>query len=143
MIDMKKDMQQADNLILAKKIADAIKGSPLTAKDVADKCGVTPQAVSGWKKTGRIAKGMLGRFAEVVEVPLSHFIVASDVIRDSPVSLTLVSQLLQDDIVGPDEIIELISGYSQAAKKDRDTIMNLVKTAAARAVRQGERTKDK
>lgn len=143
MIDTKVGMNQEDNLALAKKIADAIKASHLSAKEIAEQCEVKPQAVSGWKKTGRIKKATLVRFAEVVDVPLSQFISSSDGVREG-LNLKVVRQASQEDAVGPAEIIELISAYAQATKKDRDAVMNLAKTAAELAVRGGGRaTKDK
>jgi transcriptional regulator with XRE-family HTH domain len=62
------------NRELAAKIAAAISASPLSAKEIAEACGVTPQAINGWKTTGRISKEMLVDFAKVVKVPLAHFI---------------------------------------------------------------------
>jgi len=41
---------------------------------LADACGVTPQAVNGWRKTGRIAKGHLQTIAQVTGKPLTFFL---------------------------------------------------------------------
>lgn len=135
MIDTSKDSRRGNNLLLAKKIADAIKGSPLNSKEVADACDVTPQAVNGWKSTGRISKEMLGKLADVLKVPLSHFISGGE--HQQP-ALSIV-QTKESDIVAADEILELITAYKTAAKKDRDLIMTSAKTAAELALSGGTR----
>lgn len=71
------------NRELAQKIAVAIKASPLKNKEVAQQCGVKPQAVTGWKTTGRISKEMLSVLAGVVGVPLGHFMDAAPKARAS------------------------------------------------------------
>lgn len=47
---------------------------PLTGNEVARACGVTPQAVSGWKKNGRVAKRHLETLAGLTGKDLSYFL---------------------------------------------------------------------
>jgi len=61
---------------LARKIAAAINAvkKDIKAAEIAAACGVKPQAVTGWKKTGRIGKETLSKLADFLGLPLSHFI---------------------------------------------------------------------
>lgn len=58
---------------LGERIAELIKKSRKTSVAIAKQCGVTPQAVNGWKKTGRISKDMLQVLAGVLEVDMAEF----------------------------------------------------------------------
>jgi hypothetical protein len=55
---------------LAKKLADLLASGELKASEVATACGVSDQAVNGWKKTGRIAKEHLPTLALMSRRPL-------------------------------------------------------------------------
>lgn len=55
----------SDTASVAARITQAIEQSGKTAAQIAQACGVTPQAVNGWKKTGRIGKGQLPALAEL------------------------------------------------------------------------------
>jgi len=55
----------SDTASVALRIAQAIDQSGKTSAEIAAACGVTPQAVNGWKKTGRIGKGQLPVLAEL------------------------------------------------------------------------------
>lgn len=59
---------------LGELIALAIRESGLTQTATAAQLGVTPQAVGGWVKTGRIAKPMLAKLARLTGKPISFFL---------------------------------------------------------------------
>jgi hypothetical protein len=46
----------------------------VTSAALADETGVTPQAVNGWRKTGRGAKKHLPKIAELTKRPLEFFL---------------------------------------------------------------------
>lgn len=51
------------------------KASPkVTSAALAEACHVTAQAVNGWRKTGRIAKGHLSTIASLTRKPLEYFL---------------------------------------------------------------------
>jgi hypothetical protein len=60
------DKTKTANAVLAQRIAQAIESSGKTAKAIAEEVQVKPQAVNGWKTTGRIGKDTLVRFALAV-----------------------------------------------------------------------------
>lgn len=47
---------------------------PVSSARLAEACKVSAQAVHGWRKTGRIAKGRLTKIAEVTGKPLEYFL---------------------------------------------------------------------
>lgn len=63
---------------LAKRIRMAMDNRvpPLGGSELAEACGVTPQAVSGWRKNGRVHKRHLETLAELTGKPLEHFLVS-------------------------------------------------------------------
>jgi transcriptional regulator with XRE-family HTH domain len=64
---------------LAKRIREAMDGMepPLTGRALAVACGVTDQAVSAWRKTGRIHKKHLQKLAELTGKSLDFFLSAN------------------------------------------------------------------
>lgn len=59
---------------LGRRMKKALDDAGLTQSYIAEKMDVTPQAVSAWFKTGRIAKNRLGRFAKLVYRDLDYFL---------------------------------------------------------------------
>ena len=59
---------------MAQKLGQALKESGLTQTALAERCGVTKQAVQGWLKTGRIDKGRLNSLATVTGKPLEWWL---------------------------------------------------------------------
>lgn len=55
---------------LAERIGLAIDRSGLNGREVADGMGVSPQSISSWRKTGKIAKERLPQFAAIVGVSI-------------------------------------------------------------------------
>jgi transcriptional regulator with XRE-family HTH domain len=122
MIDKTSDKQKRNNMALAKKIASAIDASPMSAAKIAKKCGVTPQAISGWKSTGRIAKDMLAVFADVVEIPLNHFMPPA---KSKDGRLRLVDVPANRDLLSGREVINLVALYWQSTDDGRRRIMDI------------------
>lgn len=56
------------------RLRKAMDDAHVTGADLAAHCGVTPQAVSSWRKTGRIGKGHLKRIAEYLGKNLEYFL---------------------------------------------------------------------
>lgn len=63
-----------DGRELAKRLKAAMAESGLSGSDLARICRVTPQAVSGWRSNGRIAKSHLQTIAEATGKPLEYFL---------------------------------------------------------------------
>lgn len=54
-----------DGKEIARRLKAAMLVSGITSAVLAEKCGVTAQAVNGWRKTGRVHKRHLGKIAEL------------------------------------------------------------------------------
>ncbi len=67
---------------MAAKLDEAIKASGVKSIDIAEACGVSKQAVQGWKKTGRIDKKHLPKLAKVTRLPLEWWL--GEASTDSP-----------------------------------------------------------
>jgi len=68
-----------DTADMARRITQALAELPLPLAEVAAACGVSPQAVNGWKKTGRIGKDQLPKLAQLTGRPLSWWLGGDDV----------------------------------------------------------------
>jgi transcriptional regulator with XRE-family HTH domain len=62
---------RSESEIMAEKVVYALGKSELTDAEVARECGVSKQAVNGWRKTGRISKGNLKSLADLTGFPLA------------------------------------------------------------------------
>lgn len=116
------DKQKGNNVALAQKIAEAIKASGMKAREVAEKCEVTPQAVNGWKTTGRISKEMLSVFADVVGFPLEHFIPSTSPPRADN-HLKIVHLPKNRDMVSGESVLRLIALFMQSTDEGRKSLL--------------------
>ena len=68
---IKKDNEQTSNQRLAKALAKVIKDKGIAKKVVSDSCGVTPQALTGWLKTGRIKKTHFAALRKILDIDVN------------------------------------------------------------------------
>lgn len=59
---------------LAAKLEEVLSDPRVKQADIAEACGVSKQAVQGWKKTGRIDKKHLPKLAQVSGKPLEWWL---------------------------------------------------------------------
>lgn len=86
-------------------------------QEIATACGVTKQAVNGWRATGRIAKKHIGKLAELSNRPLDFWLPNSDGSTTSDSGqLTPTEQ-------------KLITGFRAASDADRETLLWLANRA--------------
>lgn len=64
----------AEGAELGRRIAKALKDVGKTQVELANYCGVTPQAITGWLKTGRVKKGKLSSIAKFTNRNLDYFL---------------------------------------------------------------------
>ena len=60
--------------LMASKLAEALTNPKISQAEVAEKCGVTKQAVQGWLKTGRFDKKHLAKLSKLTNRPLSWWL---------------------------------------------------------------------
>lgn len=112
---------------LSMKLANALEASDFKAADVARACGVSPQAVNGWVKTGRIDKKHLKRLSEIFNKPLDYWLDQYEVDNGSFVSMNKQVPLISwvragswDDIedhFNPADAEEWINTQSKSVSK--------------------------
>lgn len=68
---------------LAGKVAATIGRGLVPAKDVADACGVTVQAINGWKTNGRVGKQHIKTLARMTGLPISWWLPGDDLDEDT------------------------------------------------------------
>lgn len=68
---------------LAGKVAATIGRGLVPAKDVAEACGVTVQAINGWKTNGRVGKQHIKTLARLTGLPVSWWLPGDDLEDDS------------------------------------------------------------
>lgn len=73
-----------DGMELGKRIKAKMKAKKITAKAMAEACGVTPSAVSSWFRTSRIGKGTLAKVASVLDEDLETLITGEEDAFDHP-----------------------------------------------------------
>jgi len=74
---------------LAGKVAATIGRGLVPAKDVAEACGVTVQAINGWKTNGRVGKQHIKTLARLTGLPVSWWLPGDDLDDESsPVGST-------------------------------------------------------
>jgi transcriptional regulator with XRE-family HTH domain len=59
---------------LAAKLKTALAEKSMSQTAFAEKCGVSKQAVQGWVKTGRIDKGHIAKFVDILDKPLEWWL---------------------------------------------------------------------
>lgn len=76
-----------DSKEMARRIKAALRDAqpPVSGSALAKACDVTPQAVSGWIKNGRIAKKHIQKVAELTHKPLEYFLGNGDGARKIPI----------------------------------------------------------
>lgn len=68
------DPKEKENKELALRVKEAIEALPFTKAVLAEKLDVTPQAITGWEKTGRIAKKKLAGLAALTGSSINYFL---------------------------------------------------------------------
>lgn len=77
---------------MAQKLGQALEESGLTQTVLAERCGVSKQAVQGWLKTGRIDKGRLASLASATGKPLEWWLDA----EPTPLAINSASESLSE-----------------------------------------------
>lgn len=59
-------LKESDSAVVKQWLDTALQGGAVKPVDLARHCNVRPQAVSGWRRTGRISKSNLAKAAELL-----------------------------------------------------------------------------
>lgn len=100
---------------------------PVTGVDLAKACGVTPQAVSGWRLNGRLHKRHLAKISEVTGRPLGYFLGTDD----SPSKVVFPAEA---------DFVTLVQAWKESGKTGREALLGLAKAlrrASAKTNKKG------
>lgn len=115
---------------LARRLVRAMDdATPLvTSADLARACGVTPQAVNGWRKDGRIAKRHLGKIKTLTGRDILHDVKAGADDEERDEHLQRVHEIARGlpvaakrDLIAFAEYLRWRDAPKKSAKKDKVT----------------------
>lgn len=90
-----------DSQDMKRRFGRALSMNPgVRAKDIAEKCDVTPQAVGDWKRTGRIDKKHFPKLAELLHTSLDYWI------SDKPGAVGDITAAAANSAAGVKELLE-------------------------------------
>jgi hypothetical protein len=117
-----------DSEALAGRIRKAMDEAkpPVTGSDLASACKVTPQAVSGWRRTGRILKRHLPTLSRLTGKPLEYF-VSDRVPQNHQTSPT--KPWLVETVVDEEQFLVVFRTWQDGRANDRQHLTAIAKTA--------------
>lgn len=115
---------------MAKRLRIAIKDAGITGSALARACGVKPQAVSGWKKNGRIAKGHLETVARMTKKSLEYFLGNGRGGKNTPNANFPVHESLRNvhDVEG---FLTVLAAWQETDNTGRQNILAAVRAVTA------------
>ena len=123
---------------LAKRLRAAMDDAkpPVLSVDLAQACGVTPQAVSGWRKNGRLAKGHLPAISRMTGKPLEYFV--SENVQGKNHQGIPTKPWLSEKVMDEERFLIVFRTWQDARDTDRE---NLVAIAQSTRKAHGTRRK--
>jgi hypothetical protein len=127
-----------DSKELGRRISKALEEAdpPVTGTALAKACNVTPQAVSGWRKTGRVGKRHLTTISRLTGKSLEYFI--STHVTPANGKTGIPKPWLVEKIVDEEAFLVVFRTWQDARQQDRE---NLVAIARASRGAHGARRK--
>lgn len=99
---------------------------PVSGSDLARECHVSPQAVSGWRRTGRVQKGFLPTIARMTGKPVEYFLLETVPAKSlsSPTRPWLI-----EPVVDENQFLIVFRTWQDARSSDRENLVAIAKTA--------------
>jgi hypothetical protein len=113
---------------LAKRIVKAMDEAdpPVLGVELAAACSVTPQAVSGWRRTGRVGKGHLTTIARLTGKSLEYF-VGEGVTQFTKNGVN--QPWLLEKVLDPEQFNVVFRTWQDARSTDRENLVAIAKAA--------------
>lgn len=117
-----------DSVEIGRRIKRAMDDAdpPVTGADLAAACKVTPQAVSGWRRTGRVGKGHLTTIARMTGKSVEYF-VGESVPNGTKSSVS--QPWLFEKVVDAEQFNVVFRTWQDARSTDRENLVAIAKTA--------------
>lgn len=120
---------------LAKRLVRAMDEAEVNGSALASACKVTPQAVSGWRRTGRIGKRHLTTISLLTGRPLEYFVADSVPSKNGG---NLTKPWLVEDVVEQEKFLIVFRTWQDGRATDRENL-----TAIANVARKAHGTRIK
>lgn len=112
---------------------------PVSGSDLAAACRVSPQAVSGWRRTGRFSKRHLPTISRLTGKPVEFFVTENVHVRASQGIPT--RPWIFEKVVDEDLFLVVFRTWQDARSTDRENLVAIAKTARkAHGTRRRKRT---
>jgi hypothetical protein len=113
---------------IAKRLREAMDEAkpPIRGSDLAIACGVTPQAISGWRETGRLAKRHLPTISRVTGRSVEYFI--AETVPSSTKNVQNRPWVLEK-VVDEDQFLIVFRTWQDARSTDRENLVAIAKAA--------------
>jgi transcriptional regulator with XRE-family HTH domain len=115
-----------DSKEIGRRIKLAMDEVNLTGADLAEACKVTPQAVSGWRSTGRVGKRHLTTISRLTGKAMEYFLsetVPNGTRNGGP------QPWLIEKVIDPDQFQIVFRTWQDARLTDRQSLVAVAKTA--------------
>jgi transcriptional regulator with XRE-family HTH domain len=110
----------------------------VSGADLAHACKVSPQAVSGWRRTGRFSKRHLPTIARLTGRPVEYFISETIPARSNHVSPT--KPWLYEKVIDEEKFLIVFRTWQDARDTDRENLVAIAKTARQHGTRRRKGT---
>lgn len=115
---------------LGKAIDAAIKNSGRKAVDIANAIGVTEQAVSKWRRGGKISRDNLKALCDELGVDLYQYVGAAGNVPYPPGPPTQPDTVKEDAGSADEETEAVMEAYKKLSRRDRAVIQALIDSLA-------------
>lgn len=114
---------------LAKRLRRAMDEAepPVTGASLVAACGVTPQAVSGWRKTGRFGKKHMPTISRLTGKPLEYFV--SESVPSVTKNGNTAQPWLYEKVIDPSQFQVVFRTWQDARSIDRENLVAIAKAA--------------
>lgn len=101
---------------------------PVSGADLAHACGVSPQAVSGWRRTGRFSKRHLPTISRMTGKPVEFFVTESVHAAKAHQGIPTRPWTFEK-VVDEDQFLVVFRTWQDARSTDRENLVAIAKTA--------------
>jgi hypothetical protein len=111
---------------IGRRITKAMDEAEVAGAALAEACGVTPQAISGWRSTGRFHKKHLPTIATLTGKPMEYFV--SEAVPEKKTN-GAVRPWVVEKVVDEDQFLIVFRTWQDARATDRQNLVAIAKAA--------------
>jgi transcriptional regulator with XRE-family HTH domain len=123
---------------LGRRIKKALEDAGVTGADLAAACRVSPQAVSGWKRTGRVHKSHIPILANLTGKSVEYFLSENVPAKNHQTNPT--RPWLVEEVMDEQSFLIVFRTWQDARATDRENLVAIAKTAHGKHGTRRKRT---